>query len=206
MTMMTLLATAFAGVVVAVTPGPAVLALLGIGAGQGRRAAAAFLAGHFLGDVIWAALALVTLVWASVLERWVIDGLAYACAAYLLYLGLRALFARKGADGDVNWRARRPGLRGMALGLTNPKSYPLALAMLAAMAGGELAALTPAGGAVLLAAYMAGFVIGDAIDVWLVGTPLLRGIYRRFEIAVVRTTGVLFIGFAVNTARSAAGN
>ena len=38
-------------------PGPAFLALLGIGATQGRRAGVGFLAGHLAGDVVWAALA-----------------------------------------------------------------------------------------------------------------------------------------------------
>ena len=201
----TLLATAFGGAVVAMTPGPAVLALLGIGADQGRRAAALFLTGHLLGDTLWACMALVTLVWASVLERWVLDVLALGCAAYLFYLGVRALLARKSAKGDEpSWRVRRPGLRGLALGLTNPKSYPLALAMLAAMAGADLVAITPADGALLVMAYLAGFVLGDAATVWLVGTPLLRHAYRRWELAIVRTTGVLFIGFALSTARNAA--
>jgi len=201
----TLLATAVAGAVVAITPGPAVLALLGIGAGQGRRAAALFLTGHFFGDVLWAALALVTLIWASVLERWVLDLLAYGCAAYLFYLGLRAVLALNSAAGqEPSWRVRRPGVRGVALGLTNPKSYPLALAMLAAMTGADLATLDAAGGALLLFAYLVGFAAGDAAIVWLVGTPLLRHAYRRWELAIVRTTGLLFIGFAVNTVRGAA--
>ena len=187
------------------TPGPAVLALLGIGAGQGRRAAAWFLTGHLLGDTLWAVMALITLVWASVLEQWVLEVLAYGCSGYLFYLGLRALMAGKSTKGDEpSWRVRRPGVRGLALGLSNPKSYPLALAMLAAMAGGDLVAISPAGCALLVLAYIAGFILGDAATVWLVGTPLLRHAYRRWEVAIVRTTGVLFIGFALSTARNAA--
>ena len=44
------------------TPGPAFLALLGIGATQGRRAGIGFLAGHLAGDVMWASLALVAII------------------------------------------------------------------------------------------------------------------------------------------------
>ena len=76
--------------------------------------------------------------------------------------------------------------------------------MLAAMAGGDLVAITPADGALLVLAYIVGFIFGDAATVWLVGTPPLRHAYLRWELAIVRTTGVLFIGFALSTARSAA--
>lgn len=43
-------------------PGPAFLALLGIGAGQGRKAGALFMGGHLAGDVLWSTLALVAIV------------------------------------------------------------------------------------------------------------------------------------------------
>ena len=42
------------------------------------------------------------------------------------------------------------------------------------------------------------FACGVA-SVWLVGTALLRRLYRRHELWLVRLTGLLFIGFAVNT-------
>src|SRR3546814_2001278 len=56
------LAAALAGAAYTLTPGPAFLALLGIGAGQGRRAGVKFLAGHFAGDIVWGALALVAII------------------------------------------------------------------------------------------------------------------------------------------------
>lgn len=46
-----LASAAAAGASYTLIPGPAFLALLGIGASQGRRAGAGFLAGHFAGDV-----------------------------------------------------------------------------------------------------------------------------------------------------------
>ena len=54
-----LLPTLLAAMAYTLTPGPAFLALLGIGATQGRRAGIGFLAGHLAGDVVWASLALV---------------------------------------------------------------------------------------------------------------------------------------------------
>ena len=65
-----LMAAAIAGAIVVLTPGPAVLALLGIGAAQGRRAGAGFLIGHLVGDTLWAMLALTALIGASSLSDW----------------------------------------------------------------------------------------------------------------------------------------
>ena len=53
---------AVTGAIVVLTPGPAVIAFLGIGAAQGRREGAKFLIGHLVGDLLWSSLALVALV------------------------------------------------------------------------------------------------------------------------------------------------
>ena len=82
-----LMAAAIAGAIVVLTPGPAVLALLGIGAAQGRRAGAGFLIGHLVGDTLWAMLALTALIGARVIAPVVFQVLAVVCGAYLFYLG-----------------------------------------------------------------------------------------------------------------------
>jgi threonine/homoserine/homoserine lactone efflux protein len=57
-----LLASAAAGAAYTLTPGPGFLALLGIGAAQGRRPGAGFILGHFAGDVLWSTLALLAII------------------------------------------------------------------------------------------------------------------------------------------------
>jgi threonine/homoserine/homoserine lactone efflux protein len=44
-----------------------------------------------------------------------------------------------------------------------------------------------------------GFVLADTVLIWIVGTAPLRRLYREREIWILRGTGALFIGFAVNT-------
>ena len=78
-----LMAAAIAGAIVVLTPGPAVLALLGIGAAQGRRAGAGFLIGHLVGDTLWAMLALTALIGARVIAPVVFKVLAVVCGGYL---------------------------------------------------------------------------------------------------------------------------
>jgi len=67
MTPSLLLAVLASGFIYAISPGPGVLAVFGIGASKGRRAGAAFLCGHLLGDVIWCSTALAAIIGAKVI-------------------------------------------------------------------------------------------------------------------------------------------
>lgn len=194
-----LVSAALAGAIVVLTPGPAVLAFLGIGAAQGRMAGASFLFGHLVGDLLWTVLALVALVGARLVSPWVFHGLAVFCGLYLLGLGCKALTARRTATGGVDLAVRQPLGRGLVFGLSNPKSYPVTLSVFTALLASDLDALTVGNAPLFLAACLAGFLVADAILIWLVGMGVVRRFYRRHELWIVRATGVLFIGFAVNT-------
>ena len=199
-----LIAALAAALLYIITPGPAFLALLGIGAEQGRRAGAAFLAGHLIGDLLWSFLALLAIIGARVIDPLVFDLLGLACGLYLFYLGLRALLVRRGGSGLLNIVVRHPLRRGMIFGLTNPKGYPVALAMFAALLANYGTAMSWEALPLLMLAAMCGFVLGDIILVWAVGLGGVRRLYRRYDIWIVRVTGLMFIGFALN-ALSAAG-
>jgi len=174
-----LLASAVSGAAYTLAPGPAFLALLGIGAGSGRRAGALFLAGHFVGDVVWASLSLVAIIGARTMGTLVFDILGLACGAYLCVLG---------------WR-----------GLSNPKAYPVAVAMFTALLAGHASALDWSSFVPLLAAACVGFVIADIILVTVIGASRVRRIYQRHALWVTRISGVLFLGFGLQ-AISASGS
>ena len=178
----TLLASAVAGCLYVVSPGPAVLALVGIGAAKGRRPALFFLAGHLFGDLLWCSLAILALV----------GGL------YLGHLGWRAVNAAsaRGADDLIG---HHPYRRGVMFGLTNPKSYPVALAMFTALFTGQSESLSFDAMPALLAAAFLGFLAGDVILAWLVGTSIMRRLYLTHAVWIVRITGGLFLGFAAAT-------
>lgn len=205
MTFGLLLASAVSGAAYTLAPGPAFLALLGIGAGSGRRAGALFLAGHFVGDVVWASLSLVAIIGARTMGTLVFDILGLACGAYLCLLGWRAVTVRRGADGSLTTEPRRPLVRGLAFGLSNPKAYPVAVAMFTALLAGHASALDWSSFAPLLAAACVGFVIADIILVTVIGASLVRRIYRRHALWVTRISGVLFLGFGLQ-AISASGS
>jgi len=195
-----MLASAAAGAAYTLTPGPGFLALLGVGAAQGRRAGAGFILGHFAGDVLWSSLALLAIVGARAIGSLVFDVLGLACGGYLAWLGLKAVRARRRADGEPALVVRRPLLRGLVFGLTNPKGYPVAVATFTALLAGHAADLTWLALPPLLGAACAGFLLADCVLVLIAGAPGVRRLYRRHELWIVRASGVLFLGFAAAAA------
>jgi threonine/homoserine/homoserine lactone efflux protein len=198
-----LLASAVAGAAYTLTPGPGVLALLGIGAAQGRRAGAGFILGHFAGDLLWSTLALLAIVGARAVGSTVFDLLGLVCGCYLGWLGVRTLRAHPAGEGAAG-SVRRPLLRGLAFGLTNPKSYPVALATFTALLGGGAGALAWSALPALLAAACVGFLAADVLLVALAGAAWVRRTYRRHETAILRLSGLVFLTFAAAALRNAA--
>ena len=193
----TLLFPAFlAAMLYVLIPGPAFLALLGIGAGQGRRAAALFMGGHLAGDTLWSALALVAIVGARTVGSTVFDLLGLFCGLYLAWIGWTALTARRKGENRPLLTVERPYRRGLIFGLTNPKGYPVALATFTALLAGSANALDFAALPALLAASFLGFLVADVILIGIIGAAIVRRVYRRHELVIVRASGLLFIGFA----------
>ena len=203
MTFGLLLASALSGAAYTLAPGPAFLALLGIGASKGRRAGALFLSGHFVGDVLWAALSLAAIIGARTIGTLFFDFLGLLCGIYLCWLGFRSATARRGADGSVTTEPRRPLLRGLAFGLSNPKAYPVAVAMFTALLARYASALDWSAFTPLLAAACVGFVAADAVLVTVIGAGVVRRFYRRHALSVTRVSGVLFLGFGMHAIATA---
>ena len=205
MTPALLLASAVAGGAYTLAPGPAFLALLGIGAGSGRRAGAWFLAGHFAGDVCWATLALVAIIGAKTIGTTIFSVLDLVCGAYLCWLGYRAVTTKRRDDGSTTFAPRDPFRRGLAFGMLNPKAYPVAVAMFTALLAGHARELDWTSLPRLLAAACAGFVAADIILVTIIGAGLVRRWYRRHALWVTRASGVIFLGFGLQAIVSARG-
>ena len=183
------------GLAYTLTPGPAFLMLLGIGAAQGRGPAIRFLAGHFVGDVTWSLLALLAIVGAREIGRTPFDLLGLVCGLYLGWLGFAALRFRAGvAAGSL--QMARPGWRGLTFGLTNPKAYTVAVAIFTALLGGTGDRIGWAAMPALLLAACIGFLAGDVLLVLAATARITRIAYRTHETIIVRGSGLVFLGFA----------
>lgn len=191
------LAVAAGGAIYIITPGPAFLALLGIGAARGRRAAMGFVAGNLVGDLVWNILALIALIGARRIGSGFFAGLDVGCGVYLSWLGARALLARR--DGAAAALVpRRPLLRGLAFGLSNPKGYPVALATFAALLSGRAATIDAGALPALLVALGGGIVAADLTLVLLVGMAPVRRFHARHGLWMTRAAGLVFLGFGMH--------
>jgi threonine/homoserine/homoserine lactone efflux protein len=197
---------AFQGVAAAVTltPGPAFALLVQTAVVSGRRAALTTLLGTSPGVLAWGALSAVgvsALVAASRLAHEVVRG---AGAAYLLWLGIRALRARRAPGGAAaapgdDRRLLPAARRGLVSGLANPELAVFFVALLPQF-------LDP-GSAVPVALAMAGTVV--ACDLLCYGTVAVvvdrfrTALRPRVLRAVERATGVVLLGFGVRLASEA---
>jgi threonine/homoserine/homoserine lactone efflux protein len=197
--------------VVTLTPGPAYALLLQVAVTQGRRAALATIAGNSLGVLVWGALAAVGVSGLLAANRLAYDVLRLAGAAFLIWLGLRALLSRTTAaasgegsgpppaarSGRAAWRAAR---RGLINSLANPKLAVFFVALFPQF-------LVP-GAAVLPAALaMAGVIV--AFDLlWYGSTALvvdrLRRVLRpRLTRSLQKVTGAVLLALGVRLATEA---
>lgn len=128
---------AFCGLafVVIAIPGPSVLFVVGRALAHGRRTALASVAGNELGEftlAVLAAIGLGPLIQRSALALLMIK---LAGAAYLVYLGIRAIRHRRGHDlaGDLATRTQgslRSAADGYLVGVANPKTAVFFVAIL----------------------------------------------------------------------------
>ena len=184
-------------------PGPAFLALFTLAAARGRRSGAWFVGGHLIGDVVWGALAVAAIVGASRLGPRLFEALGVVCGLYLIYLGWRAVMTQKDATPRPVG-VERPLAAGMAFGLTNPKSYPVSLALFSAIVAPYIGALKAADAPQMFLAAFLGFLLADATLIFTAGLPAVRKFFLTHGVAVTRIVGVIFIVFGVRSIADAA--
>ncbi|RLJ40807.1 threonine/homoserine/homoserine lactone efflux protein [Litoreibacter meonggei] len=109
------------------SPGPATLAIAGTSMERGRAAGLAVAAGIVCGSASWGVAAALGMSALMLANAWLVEILRYAGAAYLMYLGIKALRSGLSNKPLASVQAKRGGLRsiylkGLLLHLTNPKA------------------------------------------------------------------------------------
>ena len=193
------LAASFAaGFIYGISPGPAVLALFTLTAISGRGHGARFIGAHLLGDTIWCALAILAIVGVSQLGPTLFDILGVVCGVYLIWLGWQAI--RSPGDGPARpIGAINPARTGLFFGLTNPKAYPVAVAMFTALTLPFVRDLSWADAPAFMGVAMAGFVLAYALLLWMAGWPWVRQVFVRWHKPITRVTGAMFIAFGAKS-------
>ena len=198
-----LLASGVAAYLYVISPGPAFLALFTLAASKGRKPGAKFICGHLVGDITWGALAVAAIVGANQLGSTLFEALGFGCGCYLIYLGWRAVTTKKDSAPRAIG-AERPLLTGLAFGLTNPKAYPVALAMFSAIVAPYVDRLSLADAPRLMGAAFLGFLAADATLIFAAGLAPVRRFFLAHGLIVTRVVGVIFIAFGARSIADAA--
>lgn len=109
------------------SPGPATLAIAGTSMERGRAAGVAVAAGIVCGSAAWGVAAALGMSALMLANAWLVEILRYVGAAYLMYLGFKALRSGVTDKPLAKVQAKQGGLRsvylkGLLLHLTNPKA------------------------------------------------------------------------------------
>jgi threonine/homoserine/homoserine lactone efflux protein len=144
---------AFALFMAAISPGPAVAAIVARVLARGTGGAAAFTLGVGLGDLVWLSLAVGGLAVLAQTFHWLFVAVKWAGVAYLLYLAWKMWRAPAQVAGQAELPAtERPValmLAGLSVTMGNPKTMVFYLALLPTII--DLTALTWLGYTELLA-------------------------------------------------------
>ena len=109
------------------SPGPATLAIAGTSMASGRKYGMTLASGVLCGSLTWSITAALGLGTLLLHNAWILEAVRYAGAAYLLFLGFKALkaaFSEKEKQvSPIQVNSLRSAFRkGYALHLTNPKA------------------------------------------------------------------------------------
>jgi threonine/homoserine/homoserine lactone efflux protein len=203
----TLVLFAGASIVLLVIPGPSVLYVVTRSVAQGRRAGAVSVLGVGLGNfshAVAAAIGVSAIIASSAVAFTVVK---YAGAAYLIYLGVRALVARSEAPLTLPERTRsdrRLFWEGFLVDFLNPKVALFFLAFFPQF-------VDPAQGTIAPQMLMLGAVftslglISDGTYALTAGTLGARFRTRRSERRLQRASGAIYLGLGVSAALAEGG-
>jgi len=124
MTILSALGLLSAMLVLALTPGPGVFAVLGRAMNSGFKKSLFLIAGIVSGDLVYLTFALTGLTWVARNVNWVFTLIRILGGLYLIYLGIRAFLAESHGKASQTAAARTDSacyMEGLIITLSNPK-------------------------------------------------------------------------------------
>jgi threonine/homoserine/homoserine lactone efflux protein len=197
---------AFLAVALAVTltPGPAFALLVQTAALHGRRSALANIAGNSVGVLVWGVLSAVGVSALVAANAVAYDVLRLTGAAFLIWLGVRALFGRSSAGSPAESPTAQSPLRAARKGLVNSLANPKLAVFFVALFPQFLrpgAAVLPA--ALAMAAVIVAFDVVYYGAVAMVVDRFRQALRPRLMRRIEQTSGAVLLLFGMRLAREA---
>ena len=187
------------------SPGPATLAIAGTSMERGRAEGLTVAAGVVCGSAAWGIAAALGMSALMLANAWLVELMRYVGAAYLMYLGFKALRSGLPDKPLAKVQAKRGGLRsvflkGLLLHLTNPKAIFswVAIFAIAVPPGSDMRMVWETYAALIAVSNMVffGYALMFSMSAFIRGYQKMR---RWFEISFGLMFG--FAGLKILTAR-----
>ena len=178
--------------VLVVTPGPIVTLVISTGATRGVRPALATVVGTTLGNALLLTAIALGLSWVLANALILFEGMRWAGAAYLIYLGVQAWRGAAKAANPPPVADHVHFARGLAVALTNPKTIVFFTAFLPQFIDPTL----PAARQLLVMCVATTLMAGTTDTAWAVASGLGRAWFMRPSRAklLARLSGTVLIG------------
>lgn len=206
MTLESALALMLASAVFAAIPGPGVTAIVTQAVGRGLKPALTWTAGIVLGDLAYLTLVLLGLTWVARELGWAFVALKWLGAAYLVWMGLKLIFAKGENGGAACTEPSRGGLRSFLAGLCVSLGNPKVIAFYCGFLPGfvDLEALTP-GDVALVAVLVPGTVFAVLAGYAVLAARGRRVLRSGGRVGLMRKgAGLVMLGLGALMAREAA--
>ena len=166
-----------AGTIIILTPGPVFIASISLIAERGRIEGLKLISGALLGDSVWLFLTFLFFIEANRLPDTFFPILAIACALYIFYLGYKLFKHAK--DIDQNKVFNKPFKDGLMVGLLNPKTYPVNIAIFSALVFEYLDSMTWADFPIVFLFATLGFLSGYLFINFTAGFTFIKDFYKK---------------------------
>ena len=166
-----------AGFIMIMTPGPVFVANIALISQKGRIEGAKLMAGATIGDMLWLLLTCLFIIEANRLPDLLFNVFAIICGVYILYLAFRIF---EGAKNKQKARVfNRPFVDGLMLGVFNPKSYPVFVAVFSALVFDYISQMKWADFPSIFIFSLLGFIVAYGLILTLAGFKSIKDFYNK---------------------------
>ena len=159
------------------TPGPVFIANIALISQEGRLKGLQLMSGALMGDILWLFLTCLFIIEANRLPESLFNILAVICGLYILYLAYKIY--QGGKDKHKARIFKRPFIDGLMLGVLNPKSYPVFVAVFSTMVFEYISGMTWNDFPAIFFFSLLGFIVAYTFILLTAGFQTIKNFYSN---------------------------